>query len=111
LFNAVVSKDFVASIFSANTALDTLLGASFGSILAGNPINSYVIGGELLEYDVSLFAVTALIIAWITVGVVQLPAEIAALGRRFALVRNAVSFVVALVIAIVTVEASNSITG
>jgi len=111
LFNALVSKDFLSSIFSGNTALDTLLGASFGSILAGNPINSYVIGGELLEYDVSLFAVTALIIAWVTVGVVQLPAEIAALGRRFALVRNAVSFVLAIAIAIVTVEVSNSITG
>jgi predicted Fe-Mo cluster-binding NifX family protein len=110
IFKAIVSKELISSIFSGNTALDTLWGACFGSILAGNPINSYVIGGELLEYGVSLFAVTALIIAWVTVGVVQLPAEIAALGRRFALVRNTVSFALAIAIAIFTVVVLNFVT-
>lgn len=107
LFNAFVSKDFLASIFSNNLVLDTLWGACFGSILAGNPINSYVIGGELLKYGISLFAATALIITWVTVGLVQLPAEIAALGRRFALLRNALSFVLSIPIAILTVMILN----
>jgi len=109
LFNAFVSKDFLSSIFSGNMALDTLWGACFGSIFAGNPINSYVIGGELLKYDVSLFAVTALIITWVTVGMVQLPAEIAALGRRFALLRNGLSFILSIPIAIITVLILNLI--
>ena len=103
LFSTFVSKDFLSSIFSGNMALDTLWGACFGSIFAGNPINSYVIGGELLKYDVSLFAVTALIITWVTVGLVQLPAEIAAFGKRFALLRNGLSFLLAIPIAIMTV--------
>jgi Uncharacterized conserved protein len=111
LFNAFVSKEFLASVFSGNPVLDTLWGACFGSILAGNPINSYVIGGELLKYGVSLFAVTALIITWVTVGLVQLPAEIAALGGKFALVRNAVSFVLFIAVAILTVVVFNLITG
>ena len=109
LFNAFISKNFLASIFSGNMALDTLWGACFGSIFAGNPINSYVIGGELLKYDISLFAVTALIITWVTVGLVQLPAEIAALGRRFALLRNGLSFVLSIPIAIITVVIVNLI--
>jgi len=109
LFNAFVSKDFLSSIFSGNMVLDTLWGASFGSIFAGNPINSYVIGVELLKYDISLFAVTALIVTWVTVGLVQLPAEIAALGRRFALLRNGLSFVIAIPIAIITVVVLNLI--
>ena len=109
LFNTFVSKDFLASIFSGNIALDTLWGACFGSILAGNPINSYVIGGELLKYDISLLAVTALIITWVTVGLVQLPAEIAALGRRFALLRNGLSFILSIPIAIITVSILNLI--
>lgn len=109
LFNAFVSKDLLSSIFSGNTALDTLWGACFGSFLAGNPVNSYVIGGELLKYDVSLYAVTAFIISWVTVGLVQLPAEIAALGRRFALLRNALCFVSAIPIAILTVAILNLI--
>jgi len=109
LFNAFVSKDFLASIFSGNMALDTLWGACFGSIFAGNPINSYVIGGELLKYDISLFAVTALIITWVTVGLVQLPAEIASLGKRFALLRNGLSFILSIPIAIITVVILNLI--
>ena len=109
IFNAFVSKEFLSSIFSGDMALDTLWGACFGSIFAGNPINSYVIGGELLKYDISLFAVTALIITWVTVGLVQLPAEIAALGRRFALLRNGLSFILSIPIAIITVAILNLI--
>ena len=111
LFNAFVSKALVSFLFSGNKALDTFLGACLGSILAGNPINSYIIGGELLEFGVSLFAVTALIIAWVTVGLIQLPAEIAAMGRRFALVRNAVSFILSIAIAIITVAVLSLIKG
>ena len=109
LFNTFVSKDFLASAFSGNLALDTLWGACFGSILAGNPINSYVIGGELLKYGVSLFAVTAIIITWVTVGLVQLPAEMVALGRRFTLLRNGLSFILSIPIAILTVVILNFI--
>ena len=107
LFNAFVSEETLASIFSGNAALDTLWGACFGSILAGNPINSYLIGGELLEHGVSLFAVTALVLAWVTVGLVQLPAEMAALGRRFALLRNGLSFIASIPLAILTVVIVN----
>ena len=103
LFNTFVSKDLLASIFSDNLTLDTLWGACFGSILAGNPINSYIIGGELLKLGISLFAVTALIITWVTVGLVQLPAEIAALGKKFALLRNGLCFIMAIPVAILTV--------
>jgi hypothetical protein len=84
---------------------------SFCPISSGNPINSYIIGGELLEYGVGLCAVTALIIAWVTVGLAQLPAEISALGSRFALVRNAISFVLSIAIAFATVGILNFITG
>jgi predicted Fe-Mo cluster-binding NifX family protein len=111
LFKAFASKELLTYLFSGNDGLDTLWGACFGSVFAGNPINSYIIGGELLEYGVSLYAVTALIIAWVTVGVVQLPAEINALGTRFAFVRNAISFALSLTIAFATVGFLNLITG
>ncbi|MBW2334115.1 MAG: NifB/NifX family molybdenum-iron cluster-binding protein [Deltaproteobacteria bacterium] len=110
LLNTFVSRNFLAALFSGNPVLDTLLGAFFGSILAGNAINSYIIGGELLEYGVSLFTVTALIITWVTVGLVQLPVEIAALGRRFALLRNGICFILSIPIAIITVFIVNLVT-
>jgi predicted Fe-Mo cluster-binding NifX family protein len=111
LFNAFVSEEWLTSVFSGNVALDTLWGACFGSIFAGNPINSYVIGGELLQYGVSLFTVTAFVVTWVTVGLVQLPAEIAAFGKRFAFLRNGLSFVLAIPIAILTVLIVNILGG
>ena len=104
LFNAFISKDLLSSIFSGSALSDALIGTGLGSILAGNPLNSYVIGGEMLEQGVSLFAVTAFITAWVTIGLVQLPAEMAALGKKFALVRNALSIVMCMVISILTVS-------
>jgi predicted Fe-Mo cluster-binding NifX family protein len=103
LFNAFISEAWLTSVFSGNVGLDTLWGACFGSIFAGNPINSYVIGGELLKYGISLFTVTAFIVTWVTVGLVQMPAEIAAFGKRFAFLRNGLSFLLAIPIAIFTV--------
>jgi predicted Fe-Mo cluster-binding NifX family protein len=111
LFSAFVSEEWLTSVFSGSLTLDTLWGACFGSIFAGNPINSYVIGGELLKYGVSLFAVTAFVVTWVTVGLVQLPAEIAAFGRRFALLRNGLSFVLAIPIAFLTVLIVNLLGG
>lgn len=104
LFQVFVTKELVSSIFTGNQVWDTFFGACFGSLSAGNPINSYIIGGELLEFGVSLFGVTAFIIAWVNVGLIQVPAEAAALGWRFALVRNGLSFVLSMLIATLTVD-------
>jgi len=78
---------------------DGLIGAGIGSISIGNPVVSYVLGGELLDQGVSLMAVTALLVSWVTVGSIQLPAEIQTFGARFALLRNGLSFLFALIIA------------
>ena len=93
----------IAAWFSQQGYLEVLLGAGIGSIAAGHPLASYLLGGELLAGGVSLLAVTALIVSWVTVGIVQLPAEILLLGKRFALYRNLICFVLAIVVSIMTV--------
>jgi len=93
LFISAVPEDFYSRIFTGNSIFDSVMGAIFGSIAAGNPLNSYIIGGELLNHGVSIIAVTAFILSWVTVGIVQLPAEILMLGRNFAILRNLFSFV------------------
>lgn len=98
-----IPKEFYAALFAGNVVVDSLAGALFGSIAAGNPMNSYILGGELLKQGISLFAITAFIVAWVTVGVVQFPAESLMLGKRFATVRNLVSFGLCIVIALLTV--------
>ncbi|MFM1891063.1 MAG: hypothetical protein RLZ44_140 [Pseudomonadota bacterium] len=84
-------------------ALDVLLGAATGSIAMGHPLAGYVLGGELLAGGVSLVAVTALLISWVSVGLVQLPAEALLLGRRFALTRNLLCFLSAIAAAYLAV--------
>jgi predicted Fe-Mo cluster-binding NifX family protein len=111
LFQIFVSEELVSSIFTGHWASDILFGACLGSVVAGNPINSYIIGGELLGYGVGLFAVTAFIVAWVNVGLIQLPAESAALGWRFALARNSIAFIVSIIIALFTVSILFSFTG
>jgi uncharacterized membrane protein YraQ (UPF0718 family) len=81
--------------------MDSLWGTALGSVFTGNPINSYIIGRQFLERGVSLLAVTAFICSWVTVGLLQLPAEIAALGWKFALVRNIFCFGLSMVIGFV----------
>jgi len=111
LFNALISKEMLSFLFSGNAMRDIFAGSFFGSLMAGNPITSYVIGGELLASGVSLFGVTAFLMAWVSVGLVQLPAEMAALGRKFALVRNALFFILSMIISILTVSIFHVVTG
>ena len=92
-----------AKWFGRSDLLDSLVGALVGSISAGHPITSYVLGGELLTKGVSLVAITAFLVSWVTVGSIQLPAEGIMLGWRFALYRNLICFVFSIFIAVLTV--------
>ncbi|HHB76783.1 MAG TPA: permease, partial [Desulfobulbus sp.] len=102
LFQAIVTPKMLASLFRGNSLLDTLIGTLTGSIAAGNPIVSYLIGGELLDNGISLYAVTAFILSWVTLGFVQLPAEVEVFGGEFTLIRNILSFIFTMLIAVLT---------
>ncbi len=99
----LIPKSFYTQIFRDNVFIDSLIGAGIGSISTGNPITSYIFGGEFLAQGISLIAVTAFLVAWVTVGVVQFPAESFLLGKRFAIRRNVLSFIFAILVAILTV--------
>lgn len=103
LFKTYVTRETLATVFVGNLVSDSLVGGMLGSISAGNPITSYIIGGELLNQGISLFAVTAFIVTWVTVGTIQFPIESEALGKDFALKRNISSFLLALFVAGATV--------
>ena len=102
LANVLIPKTFYLTVFRNNIFLDPFVGSFIGSILAGSPITSYIIGGELLKQGISLVAVTAFLVAWVTVGMVQLPAESIMLGKKFAVVRNITAFLFSIIVAIIT---------
>jgi len=96
-------KRIAEDLFGRNDALDALIGASIGSVAAGHPLASYLLGGEFLKGGVNLIAVTALIVSWVTVGIVQLPAEALMLGTRFAIYRNVICYISAVAVAFLCV--------
>jgi uncharacterized membrane protein YraQ (UPF0718 family) len=99
----LLPADSVAGWFGRSDFLDALTGAVAGSISAGHPVSSYLLGGELLAKGVSLVAVTAFLVSWVTVGSIQLPAEAVMLGWRFALLRNLLCFLSSILVAVLTV--------
>jgi len=103
LVSVLIPKSFYTIVFSKNIFIDSIIGSLVGSISAGNPITSYIFGGELLAQGVSLLAVTSFLVAWVTVGLIQLPAESAILGKKFALLRNFTAFILAIMVAIITI--------
>ncbi len=102
-------QDNYSSFFQGNYLVDPLIGTIIGSISFGIPLTSYVVGGELIEKGISLIAVTAFIMAWTTVGVAMLPLEAKYLGKKFAIMRNALNFIFSILIAILTVSIINLI--
>ncbi len=103
LISVIIPQTVYTNIFSKNFFLDSLIGSLVGSISAGNPITSYLFGGEMIKQGVSLIAVTTFLVTWVTVGILQLPAEIATLGKKFALLRNSTAFGLAILVGIITV--------
>jgi len=103
LFDTYITKEMLASMFVFNNFIDSAIGTSMGAVLTGNPMISYILGGELRDSGVSLYAVTAFVLSWVTLGVVQLPAEVEVFGARFTLYRTLLAFITTLTISILTV--------
>jgi len=109
LITTVIPKNFYIILFNKSGVLSPLIGSLIGSISAGTPITSYILGGEFLEQGVNILAVTAFLVSWVTVGLIQLPAESMILGKKFALYRNISAFILSIVVAIIVIFILNFI--
>lgn len=103
LFQTFVTPEMLQSLFSGSPLYDTLIGTVAGGVSVGQPFLSYIIGGELLKEGTSLYGVTAFILSFVTLGLIQLPLEYSLFGLRFTLVRNLLSLLFALLISWATV--------
>jgi predicted Fe-Mo cluster-binding NifX family protein len=95
LFRGLFPDRAILELLSGSMLHNSFVAACMGSLLTGNPVNSYVIGENLLGIGVSVSGVAALMLAWVNVGLVQLPMEASALGWRFAAVRMVAGFFMA----------------
>lgn len=109
IFDTYITKEMLASLFISNNLIDTVIGTSLGAVLTGNPMISYILGGELTNAGVSLYAVTAFVLSWVTLGLIQLPAELEIFGLRFTFYRTLFTFIFTILISLLTVSTVNLI--
>lgn len=102
LFQTLVSPRRLTSLFHGNDIVDTLIGTVAGATATGNAAVSYLLGGELLGQGISLYAVSAFILSWVTLGFIHLPAESEVLGFSLTLYRNILAFIFTMIIAVLT---------
>ncbi len=107
IFDTYITNEILISLFTSNRFYDTVIGTSMGAVLTGNPMVSYILGGELTTAGVSLFAVTAFILSWVSLGIVQLPAEVEIFGLRFTFLRTLLTFIFIILISFSTVLTLN----
>ncbi len=103
LFQAFVTPAMLSKLFSGDALHDTLVGTLAGAVAVGQALISYILGGELLKEGISLYAVAAFILAWVSLGIVQLPAEAEVLGLRFTIWRNLLALIFTPLTAVATV--------
>jgi len=95
LFKTFITPEMLHELFNGSIWHDMLMGTGLGGISVGQPFLSYIIGGEVLDEGASFYGVTAFILSFVTLGVVQLPMEFSIFGFRFTLLRNLLSLIFA----------------
>ena len=103
IFKAFITPQMISNLFVKNAFYDTFIGLFSGAIAVGQAIISYILGGELLKDGVSMYGVSAFILAWVTLGIVQLPLEASVLGLKFTILRNTLAVIFTFIISIATV--------
>ncbi len=98
-----ISPEEIKHIFTGQPFTDTIYGLLLGAIMMGNAMLSYILGGELLKMGISYYAVTAFLLAWVTLGMVQIPLEISFFGKRFVIIRNLLAILFTFIITILIV--------
>ena len=101
LFDVFVPKRVIISIIGkGNGAMSVLLSAILGGIIQGPVASSYPLGQLLLEKGATVTSVATFLNSWVMVGILILPFEISVFGKKFAYIRNLISFIGAILIGI-----------
>ncbi len=106
IYSVYFSSDISQMLKDKPIGLQLLMGDIIGSVSVGGPLNSYILGGELLRQGIPLAVVLTFIMAWISVGIVQLPIESSYFGWKFAILRNFLAFLFAIILSYLLIISS-----
>ncbi|PLX91021.1 MAG: hypothetical protein C0619_08405 [Desulfuromonas sp.] len=99
LFQVFLSPDQVEQALGAgNGWMSLFLGGALGAVAIGPPLAAYPLAGSMLDAGAWPPAVAAFVITWISIGVITLPFEASVFSIRYALLRNGIGFISALLV-------------
>lgn len=99
LFNEFVPPEVIRGwLGSDNQLLSLLNGGLVGAVAIGPPVAAFPLAGSFIKTGAWPPAAAAFIVSWVSVGVLSLPVEAHVFGWRFALLRNSITFIAALLI-------------
>ncbi len=101
LLGFVPPEEISKFIGNQSGIVGVLLVGVVGAIMHIPALLSFPLAASLLEGGASVTAVAAFITTLTMIGVVTLPLEIKELGKKMALLRNGISFVIAIIIAFI----------
>jgi uncharacterized membrane protein YraQ (UPF0718 family) len=101
LFLGFVSPSLISSVLGNSSGLlGVAIAAVLGSVLFIPAILAFPMGASLMQSGAGIMSVAAFITTLTMVGFIFIPIEASELGKRFTAIRNGLSFVVAIIIAI-----------
>ena len=95
---AAVPASVIAQLFHAHGALGFFLLAGLGALLTIPAPMAYPLAGSLYHMGASLSALASFMTTLSMVGILTSPMEVKAFGRRFTLIRQVLSLLLALLI-------------
>jgi len=102
LFEVVLTPEQIQGwLGTGQGLLAPVYAAVFGGLATGPPAAVFPLGQYLLAQHASVAAVATLLIAWVAVGTMTLPAEIRFFGARFALSRWTLALVLSVGLGVV----------
>jgi len=102
LLMAFVPPDQISRFIGEQAGFGGLLAiAALGAVLHIPALISFPLAASLLQSGAAVASVAAFITTLTMIGVVTLPLEIKELGKKFAFLRNGLSFIIAIIIALI----------
>jgi len=101
LFLAIVPENVIKTVLGGSSiSLSTIYGAIIGTITIIPAFVAFPLSASLVKSGSHLIAISAFITTLTMVGFATMPVEFKYFGKRFTLVRNILSFIFALIIAL-----------
>ena len=96
----VLTPETISRLIGADAGfMATIIAAVIGAITLIPSLIAFPLAGSLLRAGASVTTISVFITTLVMVGIVTMPMEIKILGKKFALLRNGLGFIAALLIA------------